>query len=354
MNSRQRVRNFFEREKLDRVPIDYSANPEINQKLLNHFKVSSALELKKILNVDILGVNPNYIGKRLHLKKEGLLVYPDLGITKRWIKNEYGGYWDCCEFPLEFADEEEVANYPLPTADDYDYDGAVESAKELSKDFGLFVGGEGMACWINTNGFLRGMEQTFIDLAIEEPAGLLLAKRRFELELARIERFLDKASKYLEFMWIGEDLGTQHTPIISVDTYRKIIKPWHKKYVDLAKSYNLPVMMHTCGSSSWVYEDLIDIGVRAVQTLQPEAANMSPKYLKEHFGGRLCFHGCISTAGPVAYGTPEEVEQNIKETLDIMMPGYEYAFAPTHQLQDNSPLENVLKMYECAIKYGTY
>ena len=48
------------------------------------------------------------------------------------------------------------------------------------------------------------------------------------------------------------------------------------------------------------------MGVNGVDTLQPEAANMSPEYLKKQFGGRLNFRGCISTAGPLAYGTPEE------------------------------------------------
>jgi len=52
--------------------------------------------------------------------------------------------------------------------------------------------------------------------------------------------------------------------------------------------------------------------------------------------------------------TPEEVEQNVRQTLDIMMPGGGYCLAPTHQLQDNSPTENVVAMYEAAGKYGVY
>jgi uroporphyrinogen decarboxylase len=91
-----------------------------------------------------------------------------------------------------------------------------------------------------------------------------------------------------------------------------------------------------------------------VDTLQPEAVNMAPRYLKEHCGGRLGFHGCISTAGPVAYGTVADVIDNCRETLEIMMPGGGYAFAPTHALQDNSPTENVVAMYETAQKYGWY
>ena len=113
-------------------------------------------------------------------------------------------------------------------------------------------------------------------------------------------------------------------------------------------------MIHTCGSSSWSYEDFIEMGMTGVDTLQPEAANMSPKYLKEHFGGRLTFRGCISTAGPLAYGTAAETTQNVKETLEIMMKDYGYHFAPTHAIQDNSPTENVLAMYQAAHDFGVY
>ena len=112
-------------------------------------------------------------------------------------------------------------------------------------------------------------------------------------------------------------------------------------------------MIHTCGSSSWAYEDYIEMGIKAVDTLQPEATNMSPQYLKEHFGGRLVFHGCISTTGALSFGTVDDVIRDVKNTLEIMMPDGGYCLSPTHSLQDNTPLENVLAMYEAAHKYGT-
>ena len=112
--------------------------------------------------------------------------------------------------------------------------------------------------------------------------------------------------------------------------------------------------MHTCGSSSWFYEDFIEIGIKGVDTLQPEATNMSPEYLTEHFAGRLNFRGCISTAGPLAYGTPEEVREICRKTLEIMMPHRGYHFAPTHAIQDNTPTENVITMYQIAHQFGRY
>jgi uroporphyrinogen decarboxylase len=113
-------------------------------------------------------------------------------------------------------------------------------------------------------------------------------------------------------------------------------------------------MIHTCGSSSWAYEEYIEMGMDAVDTLQPEARDMAPAYLKERFGARLAFHGCISTAGPVASGRPEDTVRNVRETLDVMMPGGGYCLAPTHSLQDNSPTENVVAMYAAAREFGRY
>lgn len=56
----------------------------------------------------------------------------------------------------------------------------------------------------------------------------------------------------------------------------------------------------------------------------------------------------------VSFGTVAQTVKNCKDTLDIMMPGGGYCFAPTHSLQDNSPLENVLAMYETARTHGWY
>lgn len=81
---------------------------------------------------------------------------------------------------------------------------------------------------------------------------------------------------------------------------------------------------------------------------------MDPAYLKERFGDRLAFHGCISTAGTLVTGTPDDVRRTVRETLEIMMPGGGYALAPTHHLQDNTPTENVLAMYAAAREFGVY
>lgn len=356
LSSKERVLRTFRHENTDRVPVDYSANPGIDRKLKEHFRLNPDDHegLNKALGVDFRAVSPSYTGPKLHQDIPDRKVLVDnWGIHRTWVEHDTGGYWDYCDFPLEHATEDEISAWPMPNPDHFDYSGLKDQCRQHS-GYAIWTGGAGTGDIINMNGMLRGVEQTMVDLITDDPAGMLLAKRKADIQFEMIRRSLEAADGGIDFIWLGEDLGSQNSPLISLDLFRKQIRPLHQRFVDLAKSFKIPVMIHSCGSSSWAYDDFIDMGISVVDTLQPEAKNMAPSYLKERFGDRLSFHGCISTAGPVATGTPEEVVEYCRKTLDIMMPGGGYCFAPTHCLQDNSPLENVIAMYETAHKYGKY
>jgi uroporphyrinogen decarboxylase len=357
MTSRQRVLNTFAHEKTDRVPINYMANKEIDMRLKAHFGVTPGgkLDLVDHLHVDFRGMGAPYTGPRLHFgdPEKNVSAEPQWGQRTRWVKHAYGGYEENVEFPLLDADEETVANYPMPNPDHYDYEKALEwcKAERQGRNRAIFAGGAGLADVINVNGRLRGMEQALVDLYIDDPAGRLLTNRRLAIELQITERLLARCKGYIDFLWIGEDLGTQRGPMISLELYRKEIKPRHKPFVDLAKSHGLPVMLHCCGASSYAFEDFIALGIDAVDTLQPEAAGMAPEIIKKAFGGRLAFHGGVSTAGALAFGNVEETIAEVRHTLDVYTPGGGYMFSPAHMIQDNSPTENVVAMYREAFEY---
>ena len=354
MSPKERVLAALARREPDRVPINYSANAGIDGRLKAHFglKENDYEGLLEALGVDFRGVGVPYVGPKLHQDAPGQSV--DVwGIHRRWVEHDTGGYWDYCEWPLASATLEQVEAWPMPSPDDHDYGGVLEHCKR-NQNYALSVGSPGIGDIINSNGMLRTMEQTLVDLITDNAAGLRLVDRRHEIQLEVLRRTIEAAKGMVDFLWLGEDLGTQISPMISMELFRRHIRPRHQKFVDLAKAYDLPVMIHCCGSSSWAFDDFVEMGIGAVDTLQPEARNMSPAYLKKRFGDRLAFHGCISTAGPVAYGSVQDVIDNCRETLDIMMPGGGYCFAPTHALQDNSPTENVVAMYETAGNYGRY
>ena len=356
MTSKERVLTTFANREADRVPINYSANPGIDGRLKAHFGLQPKDHegLRRALRVDFAGIGPRYVGPKKHadIPERGVKV-DNWGVHTRWVEHGSGGYWDFCDFPLRDSTEEQIAAWPMPSPDDFDYSRIEERSKQLG-EYAVFCGDAGQADIINGCGRLRGMEQVLVDLITDDPAGLLLARRRAGIQIEILRRVLEAGEGGIDFLWIGEDLGTQHAPLIGMELYRRHLRPLHQKFVELAKSFGVPVMAHTCGASSWVYEDFIEMGINVVDTLQPEARDMAPEHLKKTFGGRLAFHGCISTAGPVAFGSPADVAACCRKTLEIMMPGGGYCFAPTHQLQDNSPTENVVTMYETAWTHGAY
>jgi len=355
LTSKERVLKTFVNLEADRVPINYTANRDIDQRLKAHFGLKPGDDegLRQALGVDFRGTGAWYKGPRLHAEKAGLNVDPEWGVRTRWIEHGTGGYWDFCDFPLQNATDDTIINWPMPSPDDYDYS-YLEADCRKNREYAVYIGGPGLPDIINSTGFLFGMEETLVRLATDDEALAAFLDRRGAIMLEVTRRALKAAKGGIDFMWMGEDLGTQIAPIISMEMFRRVIRPRQQKFVDLAKSFNLPIMIHTCGCSSWAYEDFIEMGINVVDTLQPEAANMSPEYLKKTFGGRLAFHGCISTAGSLSFGSVEQVVAECKKTLGIMMPGGGYCFAPTHAIQDNTPTENAVAMYDAAHRFGRF
>ena len=354
MNSKSRVLTTFDHNIPDRVPLDYGSNPGIDLRLKQHFGLAENDHegLLQALGVDFRYVWAPYTGPELH---EQLLdrTVDIWGIHRRWIEHEAGGYWDYTDFPLRDATLEIIENWPMPNPDHFDYASVARQARAMG-DYCVVAGSAGVADIINSTGMIRTMEQVLVDLISGDPAGLRYIERKEAVQLEIAERILEAGKGLIDVFFIGEDLGTQLGPMISKPLFRKRIRPYLQQFVDAAKVYNLPVMFHSCGSSSWAFDDFVEMGINVIDTLQPEAVNMAPAYLKSTYGDRLAFHGCISTGGPVAYGTVDEVIANVRETLEIMMPGGGYALAPSHSLQDNSPTENVLAMYETAQAFGVY
>jgi uroporphyrinogen-III decarboxylase len=100
---------------------------------------------------------------------------------------------------------------------------------------------------------------------------------------------------------------------------------------------------------------MIEAGLDGLQALQPSAKDMEPKRLKDAYGEKIVFNGCIDTQLVLIDGTPELVRTSTREVLDIMKPNGGYIASPSHDyLLPETPVENVITMYETVREYGGY
>lgn len=155
MNSKERVLAAFSNQVPDRVPINYSANAGIDRRLKSHFglKANDDEGLRNLLGVDFRSVTAPYVGPCRHHALSPDIAVDEWGIRRRWVEHETGGYWDYCDFPLRDADEQAVADWPLPRPDDFDTSGVFDQCCRFescaitgSGGYGDIINGNGMGC----------------------------------------------------------------------------------------------------------------------------------------------------------------------------------------------------------------
>jgi uroporphyrinogen decarboxylase len=104
-------------------------------------------------------------------------------------------------------------------------------------------------------------------------------------------------------------------------------------------------MAHCCGSSREPIPRFIELGMDALQTIQPRAEGMDPYELKREFHGRILLHGAVDVQGWLQRATSPEIEQEINHLVDEVGKDGGFIIAPCHQIQPDTPLENVLTLY---------
>jgi uroporphyrinogen decarboxylase len=170
--------------------------------------------------------------------------------------------------------------------------------------------------------------------------------KRFESCYQIAEKALEAANGKVDILWIGDDFGTQEGLLVSPDMWRDLFFDKIKSMCDLGHKYGAKVMLHSCGSTRKVWADLIEAGVEIYDTVQPEAKGMDSAELKEEFGDKMCFHGTISTQQTLPFGTPEDVTDEVRRRIETVGKNGGFILAPAHNLQPDTPLENIFAMYD--------
>lgn len=164
----------------------------------------------------------------------------------------------------------------------------------------------------------------------------------------RIDWLVPFLKDKVDVVVLDDDLGMQSGPMISLSTYREMIKPYQKRFFKyVKKSFNKPILFHSCGAVREFIPDLIEVGVDALNPVQLSASGMELEGLKRDFGNDITFWGGgVDTQEVLNRKTPAEVKDAVKKNVDILSPGGGFVFCQVHNVQPDVPPENVLAMYE--------
>lgn len=377
MTPRERVMTTLNLQEPDRVPIDLSqaAGDAITtiayKNLLHHLgikdrqiQIQTKLSQTAVVDEDIL--------KRFRVDCRRL----DLGAPDNWTdepvgrdgyRDEYGlvrtrpeggYYYDIVESPIKEDTLQAIENHKWP--DPYDpgrYRGLREKAKELHEETDYAVVLNVNCAFFLRCAELRGWENFYMDLAGNPDFARALMDYYLDIRLKIAERALEEVGDNIDIVMVSsDDLGMADRTIVSPEMYRELIKPGQKRTFDFFKERTAAKRFYHCDGAIYpIIDDLIEIGVEALNPVQVSAAGMGDtKKLKEEFGDRLAFWGAIDTYQVLPYGKPEDVQAEVKQRIEDLGAGGGYVICSVHNIQPEVPPENTVAMFEAAKEFGKY
>ncbi len=205
------------------------------------------------------------------------------------------------------------------------------------------------APWLKHPKGIRDIEEWYISTAIRRDYVYEVFALQCEIALRNLAKIHAVVGDRVSAVFItGTDFGTQRGPFISPEAYRDLYMPFHKavnKWIH--KHTEWKTFIHSCGSVTALMEDFIEAGFDILNPVQCSAADMSAEELKSRFGDRMTFWGGgVDTQQTLPFGTPEQVRAEVKERIRIFSKGGGFVFNTIHNVQANTPVANLVAMYE--------
>ncbi|RPJ27628.1 MAG: hypothetical protein EHM33_07345 [Chloroflexi bacterium] len=374
MNPRERALAALNHQEPDKVPVDLGSTivttitrtaydnlracldlPEDTSVSISHRQMDTVYPKEDLLQRYGVDFRPVYLQGPWDFKTQEL--DGDMFIDEyqlKWKKASY--YYDVIGRPLDAAETVSDVTRIMKWPDPYDQGrihGVRERALKLKEETDYLLVADIM-CLGPFEGacFLRGYEKFLTDLHWNPALAEAILDQILEIDIQLWDVFLSQVGDLVDVAAQGDDLGTQRSLYISPKMMRKFVMPRLKKlYNFIHTRTKAKVFMHSCGSVYDAIPDLIEAGVDILNPLQRSAAKMDIATLKKEFGKQLSFWGGgIDVQQVLPYATLQQIEEEVKKTLDIMAPGGGYVFVASHNIQADVTPDRIDKMYETVLR----
>ena len=358
MNSKERVMRAFKRiDGLpDRVPLQF----DLCRRLTDYFALELGIPSDYTLSYyeDLTyRISANDI--RTKLGSDCIVVGGSISpefiptiISDDVSTNEFGMhmkptplYMEVVKYPLDFVESiEDIHKYNFP--DPY-ASGRFEKAKRDIERFGrdYFVIGDVEISLFEMAWHLTGLEKYLMDLFCEEP---WIEKLNDKVETWTTGLALQLIEAGVDAIWLGEDLGSQTSTLISPDLWRNIFKPRYARMIKKMRLLrpDLIIIMHSDGAVAPLLEDFIELGIDVFNPVQPNVPGSDPQELKDKYGDKICFFGGIDQQELLPSGDIDRIRAEIERRVKILGTGAGYLLAPAHILQADVDPETVKAVIE--------
>jgi uroporphyrinogen decarboxylase len=292
----------------------------------------------------VLFVEPEYIGPSLPKNTD---VF-----GRGFSEVDYGTgvYKECVHFPLaQYQTLNEIKqNYKWPNPDWWDYSGISDQIKGF-EDYPVKGGGSEPFLVYKD---LRGHEQAFVDLATHPEIVHFCLEKLFALCYENTVRIYEQIPGNVQLSFVGEDFGSQQMLMYSPNHIREFFIPRMKRMIDLVHKAGAFVFFHSDGAIRDIIPDMVEAGVDVIDPIQWRCEGMDRSELKDSFGDKVIFHGAVDNQYTLAFGTVDEVRQEVVDNINLLGMGGGYIIGPCHNIQPISPPENIIAMYMAGLEYG--
>jgi uroporphyrinogen decarboxylase len=307
----------------------------------------------KLLGGDVVGI-------RVGAPKDSTQIISDDTFIDAWgitmHRPKTATCFNISEYPLRHATMKDLAAYKFPDGKDpHRVLGLAQEARRLREQTNYAILGEISGHILERAQMVRGFDTFLEDLIAEPMFAEELMERILETECDIATTFLDAVGPYLDVFAFKDDIAMQSGPVISPKMFRERIKPRLKKLIEVIKSKTRArIWFHSCGSAYYAVRDLIEIGVDILNPVQVAARDMDTARLKREFGNDLSFWGAIDTQHALPFGSPQDVEAEVKTRLRDLAPGGGYVLASVHNIEADVSGANVWAMAQAAQRWGKY
>jgi hypothetical protein len=196
---------------------------------------------------------------------------------------------------------------------------------------------------------IRGVEEWYISTLIREDFIKKIYERQTGIAVENLSKIFKVVGNNIHTVFIcGTDFGTQNSTFCSPETYARVWMPYYKKVNNwIHQNTGWKTFKHSCGAIEPLMELFIESGFDIINPVQINASGMDPKLLKQKYGDRVVFWGGgVDTQGVFAFGTPEQVKEQVKRQCSILNENGGFVFNTVHNIQANVPFENVVALLE--------